>query len=105
MPLPYRVQFSPEAEEHLLFLTVRLQRIVIDAIAQQLTYQPTVETRNRKRMRSNPLASWELRVDNLRVYYDVLDETESEPPAMVVVRAVGVKEGNRVFIGGEEVEL
>ena len=56
-------------------------------------------------MRSNSLASWELRVDNLRLYYDLVDETESEPPVIVVIRAIGVKEGNRVFIGGEEVEL
>lgn len=49
-------------------LTVRQQRIVLDAVDRQLAHQPAVETRNRKPMRPNPLAPWELRIGNLRVY-------------------------------------
>ena len=64
-------------------------------------HQPTVETRNRKPMRPNPLAPWELRIGKLRVYYDV----EEEPEGAVYVRAVGVKERNRVRIAGEVFEL
>jgi len=60
-------------------------------------YQPTVETKNRKLMRSNYLAAWELRIGNLRVYYDV----EEEPEAVVYINAVGVKERNQVNIAGE----
>jgi hypothetical protein len=52
-------------------------------------------------MRPNPMAPWELRIGNLRVYYDVVDE----PEATVHVRAIGVKERNRVRIGGEVVDL
>ncbi len=52
-------------------------------------------------MRPNPLAPWELRLGNLRVYYDV----EDEPHRIVYVRAVGVKERNRVRIGKEIIEL
>ena len=52
-------------------------------------------------MRPNPLAPWELRIGNLRVYYDV-----AEPPeAVVFIRAIGIKRRNRIFIGGEEVQL
>ena len=40
-------------------------------------------------------------VDNLRLYYDV--EEDSEP--VVYLRAVGVKERNRVHIGKEVIEL
>ncbi|WP_242020588.1 hypothetical protein [Microcoleus sp. FACHB-1515] len=62
------------------------------------------ETRNRKPMRSNPLASWELRIANLRVYYDVVEEVD--PPLQIVrIRAISVKERNKIFIGGEEVDL
>ncbi len=46
------------------------------------------------------MAPWELRVGNLRVYYDI----EEEPEAVVFVRAVGVKQRNRVLIGGEVIE-
>jgi len=52
-------------------------------------------------MRPNPVAPWELRIGSLRVYYDV----EEEPESVVYVRAVGVKERNRVRIGKEVMEL
>jgi hypothetical protein len=52
-------------------------------------------------MRPNPVAPWELRIGSLRVYYDV----EEHPESKVVVTAVGVKERNRVRIGGEIIDL
>lgn len=100
--MPYQLEISPAAENHLRALTARQQQIVLAAIAQQLLYQPTVETRNRKPMRFNALAGWELRIANLRVYYDVV---ESESLQVVLVRAIGIKDRNKVFIGGEEVDL
>lgn len=74
---------------------------MFDAVDEQLAHEPTVETRNRKPMRPNPLAPWELRIEELRVYYDV----EEEPEKRVVILAVGIKDRSRVIIGGEEVEL
>jgi mRNA-degrading endonuclease RelE of RelBE toxin-antitoxin system len=71
--------------------------VVFDTVAQRLVYEPTVETRNRKRLRPNPLGSWELRIGNLRVYYDV----EDDPDPVVIVTGVGIKRGNLVYIGGE----
>jgi len=99
--LPYRIEYSPDTEDQLRTLTTRQQRIVLDAVDEQLVYEPTVETRNRKPMRPNPLAPWELRIGNLRVYYDV----EEEPEPRVFIRAVGVKQRNRVRIGREVIEL
>jgi hypothetical protein len=85
----------------LRYLTARQQAIVLDTVDEQLTHQPTVETRHRKPMRPNPLAPWELRIGALRVYYDV----EAEPELVVLIRAVGLKERNRVRIGGEVIDL
>lgn len=99
--MPYRIEYSPETEDHLRRLTARQRRIVFDAVDEQLAHQPTLETRNRKLMRPNFLALWELRIGNLRVYYDI----EESPEAVVFVRAVGVKVRNRVRIGKEEIEL
>ena len=82
-------------------LTTRQQTIVLDAVDRQLLNQPNVETRNRKPMRPNPVAPWELRIGNLRVYYEVNDD----PEPTVVVLAVGIKDGDRVRIGGETVKL
>jgi mRNA-degrading endonuclease RelE of RelBE toxin-antitoxin system len=99
--MPYRIEYSPGAEEHLRFLTARQRATVLDGVDEQLVHEPMVETRNRKPMRLNPLAPWELRIGNLRVYYDV----EEEPEPVVLIRAVGVKERNQVRIGKEVIEL
>lgn len=99
--MPYRVEYSPDAEEHLRLLTARQRTTVLDAVDEQLAHEPTMETRNRKPMRPNPLAPWELRIGDLRVYYDV----DEEPERVVSVLAIGVKERNRVRIAGEVIEL
>ena len=72
----------------------------MDAVERKLSHQPTVASRNRKLLRANPIAPWELRVGQLRVYFDVAEES-----ALVTVRAIGVKVRDRVFIGGKEVDL
>jgi mRNA-degrading endonuclease RelE of RelBE toxin-antitoxin system len=99
--LTYRIEYSPDAEEHLRTLTARQQAIVLDGVDKQLMNQPTVETKSRKPMRPNPIAPWELRIGILRVYYDV----EDEPEPIVYIRAVGVKQRNRLRIGREVIEL
>lgn len=99
--LPYRIEYSPDAEYHLRLLTRRQQAIILDGVDEQLIHQPKVITRNRRPMRPNPVAPWELRIGNLRVYYDV----EDEPEAVVFVRAIGVKRGNKVLIGKEVITL
>lgn len=87
--------------EHLAVLTKRDQQTVVDQVDRQLLHQPTIPTRNRKKLRPNLLADWELRIGNLRVYYLV-----REPPIRVVsIVAVGRKVGNRVFIEEDEVTL
>ena len=74
---------------------------MLDTVDEQLQYEPLVETRNRKPMAHNSLATWELRIGNLRVFYDVEDTTVK----VVYIQAVGVKNRNRVRIGKEEIEL
>jgi mRNA-degrading endonuclease RelE of RelBE toxin-antitoxin system len=57
------------------------------------------ETRNRKPLRPNPIAPWELRVGELRVFYDV------DEPGVVTILAIGTKRGNMFFIDGEQIDL
>jgi mRNA-degrading endonuclease RelE of RelBE toxin-antitoxin system len=97
----YRVEYSPECEELIRALSARDRAILLDAVDEQLTHEPTLETRHRKPMRPNPLAPWELRVGDLRVYYDVEDAAEP----VVHIRAVGIKDHNVVRIGGKEIQL
>ncbi|HEY2991132.1 MAG TPA: type II toxin-antitoxin system RelE/ParE family toxin [Candidatus Binatia bacterium] len=99
--MAYIIEYSPEAEDHLRRLTARQQKIVLDTVERQLANEPMGETRNRKPMRPNPIAPWELRIGSLRVYYEV----EEQPEAKVLVLAVGVKERNRVRIGKDLIQL
>lgn len=78
----------------------REQTRIIEGIENQLTHQPTQETRNRKKLRPNRVAEWELRVDKFRIFYD-LDETGK----VVKIEAIGYKKGSHLFIHGEEYSL
>jgi mRNA-degrading endonuclease RelE of RelBE toxin-antitoxin system len=93
----YEIEFTPEADEHFKHFTAREGATLVDQLEKQLVHQPAVETRNRKPMRPNPIAPWELRVGHLRVYYEVSDD----PAKLVTVRAIGTKVGNKVRIGDE----
>jgi mRNA-degrading endonuclease RelE of RelBE toxin-antitoxin system len=99
--MAFRIEYTPEAVGHLAGLTAREARSALDAVDRALRHEPTVPARNRKPLRANSLAPWELRVGSLRVYFDV----EEDPVPTVTVRAVGVKVRDRVLIAGEEVDL
>jgi hypothetical protein len=69
------------------FLMAAERSTLLDAIREQLADEPLVETRNRKPLRPNPLAPWELRVGSLRAFYDVrpLDPRLEALPDVVYV--------------------
>jgi hypothetical protein len=100
----FTLSFAPEMIEHLASIDSKYHGLLRRTINEQLTYTPTAETRNRKPLdQPAPFgASWELRCgpDNrCRVFYEV-DLAAHE----VQVLAVGVKDRNRLLIGGEEYE-
>ena len=99
--MAYRIRFTHSAEEHLAQLTARQQAIVLNAVKVQLRYEPLRETRNRKQLRPNPLAPWELRIGFLRVFYEV-DAVESD---LVNVLAIGIKRGSRLIVSGKEIHI
>jgi hypothetical protein len=89
--------------DHLDALTARQRATLLDSIERQLSHQPTIATRHRKRMepgREGFIAPWELRLGEMRLYY----ETHEVPERLVVVVAVGVKVRNRLRIAGREYE-
>jgi mRNA-degrading endonuclease RelE of RelBE toxin-antitoxin system len=96
----YEIRLSEDAERHLKAFPARDQRIIIEGIEDQLAHQPSVPTRNRKLLRANPLATWELRIQKFRVLYNVDEEIVT-----VLVVAIAVKEGNTFVIEGEEYPL
>ena len=99
--MPYTVAFAESVEGHFRALTTRDRRAVLDAVRRQLLHQPLKETRNRKPLRPNPIAPWELRVGHLRVFYEVADAGGG----VVRILAVGRKRRNGLMIGGKEVQL
>jgi hypothetical protein len=103
----YRIRFADGAIGHLKALTASERATVVDAVGKQLSHEPLTETRNRKLLRPNPIASWELRVGRLRVFYDVASSGKrgARSSSLVRVLAVGKKERNILRIGGEVVEL
>jgi mRNA-degrading endonuclease RelE of RelBE toxin-antitoxin system len=99
----YAIRFSNEASTHLSSLTARQRATLLDSTERQLSHQPTLETRRRKPMQPGKegfVAPWELRVGDLRLYY----ETHETPQRLVVVVAVGVKVRNRLHVAGTEYE-
>lgn len=97
----FRIDYADSTKKHLLALTAHERSKVTDAIDQRLAFEPTKENRNRKPMEENLLeAGFELRVGELRVYYDV-----DEGKKVVNVLAIARKDRNRVLIGGEEIVL
>jgi hypothetical protein len=56
----YSVEFTEDAVENLCCLRKHDRGVIVDAIEEQLTYEPLTETRNRKPLRANDLSQWEL---------------------------------------------
>lgn len=98
----YLFIYASVIPDHLGFIEKKFHHLIEKTIDEQLTYTPNVRTRNRKPMiQPSPFgASWELRFgpnNRFRVLYDI-DEIEMS----VNILAIGEKEGNRMFYGGEE---
>jgi mRNA-degrading endonuclease RelE of RelBE toxin-antitoxin system len=90
---------TPSADGDLKRYRAFEQRVIIGAIKLHLVTDADVETKRRKRLGEHPVAPWELRVGNFRVFYEFEGKTN------VKVVAVGHKEHNDLFIRGRRVEL
>lgn len=104
-PEPFSIVYDRKVKAHLRSIESRYHSLVRAEIENQLTYEPDVETRNRKPLlRETELeADWELRFgpDNrFRVFYGIDPEQRQ-----VFILAIGVKRGSRLYVGGEEIRL
>jgi mRNA-degrading endonuclease RelE of RelBE toxin-antitoxin system len=96
----YDIEFTSDALEDLKAFKKFEQQKIISGIDIQLKYEPTVETRNRFRMRPNKVAEWELRLGKYRVFYHV-----EQVIHIVSIEVIGFKSGNRLFVRGRRREL
>lgn len=99
--MPYTVEFAESVEDHFGALTARDRTTVLAGINRQLLHEPLKETRHRKPLRPNPIAPWELRVGQLRVFYEVV----GAEGGVVRILAVGRKRRNVLVIGDKEIQL
>jgi mRNA-degrading endonuclease RelE of RelBE toxin-antitoxin system len=96
----FKIEFTSEALDDMRQFKKYEKRKIIKEIEMQLFHQPMDITRNRKRLRPNDTAEWELRIGKYRVFYDVFEEHR-----VVKIEAVGFKKGNKLFIQGKEYQL
>ncbi len=74
--MAYDIILSPEAVEDLHRLKAHTRSIVRDALEKHLRHEPTKESRSRiKRLRGLSRPQFRLRVDAIRIFYDVREAT------------------------------
>ncbi len=96
--MPYEIEYDPEAKLDLRALRADLRGIAEDGVARHLAQDAERDEGARKRLRPNPVAEWKLRLDPVRVYYDVEGTT-------VWVVAIILKARNRLYRRGKEFRL
>lgn len=102
---PYDIKYDEATKTHLLAIEPKHHSLIREKIEEQLQFDPSRATRNRKPLRQPaPFeATWEIRFgpkNRFRVLYGIDEERRQ-----VQIQAIGVKEGNRLLIAEEEVEL
>ena len=101
----FAIVYDVDVKEHLRAIERRNHELIRSAIEAELVHEPNVETRNRKPLK-RPVAfeaQWELRCgpgNRFRVFYEI-DVNRHE----VHVLAIGIKQGDCLQIGGEDIEL
>jgi mRNA-degrading endonuclease RelE of RelBE toxin-antitoxin system len=102
----YNIVFDEKAIEHLNSIESKFHELILDVIEEQLSYEPGVETRNRKALTEPTVfgVAWEIRFgqpDNrFRVFYRIVDEVLT-----VYILAILVKKNNKLYLGDQEFRL
>jgi mRNA-degrading endonuclease RelE of RelBE toxin-antitoxin system len=96
----FEIEFTQDAVDDLRRFRQAEQPMIFDRIGNHLSHEPMVDTRNRKRLRPNSVAEYELRIGRFRVFYDIDEKAE-----VVKIETVGYKRGSRLFIRGKEYVL
>jgi mRNA-degrading endonuclease RelE of RelBE toxin-antitoxin system len=102
---PFTTIYAPITRGHLRTIEAKYYSLIRGTIAERLSYEPDVQTRHRKPLKRPGFfeATWELRFgagNRFRVFYDI-----NQTQHVVAVLAIGIRRGNRLLIGGEEIRL
>lgn len=103
--VPYSIEFAPSVHQHLDAIESKYHTLIHSKIVEQLTHEPDTMTRNRKPIRASAAfqAEWELQFgpNNRFRVFDRIDHENRR----VQIGAIGLKDRNRLLIGGEETDL
>lgn len=99
----YSILYAKDVKLHLRAIDLQHHSSIRDVILLRLQFEPTIEAQNRKPLKRPvvPESEWELRCgpkNQFRVFYRTNEKSRE-----VHILAIGVKDGNRLVIGGEEV--
>ena len=98
--MPYRVQFTQDAQDQLLALRKTDSVKVVDQCQRLLSVHPTQVSKARiKRLRGTTSPAYRLRVDDFRVFYDV-DENAQTVTVLGVVAKEQASQWLANFTGG-----
>ena len=91
----HEIILAPEASEQFQRLRARIRAAVRDALETYLRFEPTKSSKNRiKRLRGMKRPEYRLRVEEIRVYYDVTEDT-------VEVMAIITKSEAQAWLEGQ----
>jgi len=93
--MAFEITITSDAEAQLKSLPTRDRRTLEAALLKRLKDEPKTPTKAIKRLRSHPFAEFELRVNDLRVLYNVEGNE-------VILLVVGRKVGNKLIVKGQE---
>ena len=94
--MTFRIEFVDEAKAALRHLRAVDRAKVLDRIERHLTDEPTAQSRSRiKRLRAGTYPPFRLRVDDIRVYYDVNEATQ-----LVIVLGIVPKSESAAWLAG-----
>lgn len=101
---PFTLTYDPQVKTHVRSIERKYYSLIFDKIEEQLRFEPDCETRNRKPLEGPSFlgADWEIRFgpgNRFRVLYRIVIENHE-----VEILAIGVKEKDRLYIAGEEVD-
>ncbi len=100
----FELIFAPEAVDHLGVIERKYHSLIEQTLDEQLGFAPGRATRNRKPLdQPAPFdATWELRFgpnNRFRAFYEINIQEK-----IVWILGIGVKAGNRLIVGGKEIE-
>ena len=105
MARKFALVYAAVVRRHVHAIESKYHSLIRKEIESQLQVEPDKETRNRKPLRRPVIfgATWEIRFgphNRFRVFYRV-NRLENQ----VEILAIGIKDGDRLIVGREEIEL